>query len=274
MININLLPQEMRKKEGMPVPLFAGIMGVFVLVAAVGYLIFDYDSNIIPSLATQRSNLQKQLKDLQAKSADLKNINAEITKYTGFVDSVKTLYRGRTVWSKILSDLKNIANMDPSMNDYNSDMRYLWFSKLTGSDKNISLTGFATASSQNTAIQLTERLLKDFQEYSPVKMPEKDEEERLQERLRAAMIEYENLRRENPSLPLQSPEEKELRQRLEDIKKVKSGGVAMMPFSRMLEPGSVRLVNTTWTGAPRPRTKSDEVFPQQAWSFSITMTLK
>lgn len=277
MININLLPDTLRKKERMPVQYLLGIVGGIAIFLLLGYVIADYEMNIIPGLKNERETLTQDRNRLRLQAEELKQINAEIARLTEYVDAVKTLYRNRVVWSKILSDMKNIVNFDPAMSEYNSDMRYLWFTKFSGKSKNITLTGFATASDQVVAIQLPERLLQGILTFAPPGLPEKGEEVRLQNELKAAVAEYEGLRRDNPDLPPQGPNEIAIRERLEEIKKFKSGGIALQPFSKSLTPGTLRLNSATWTTAPQPRGTAkelSEIFPKQAWNFSISMDLK
>ncbi|MDR2390781.1 MAG: hypothetical protein LBE84_03765 [Planctomycetota bacterium] len=277
MITINLLPEVMRKKSGMPVMHFIGICAGVAIFALLGYAVFYYTYSVIPALTQRRAVLDRQKKERADQAGELKKIEADIAKYANYVNAVKTLYRNRVVWAKILADIKNIVNFDPSMSFYNSDMRHIWFTKMTGSGKTITLNGFATAATETEAMQMPELLLKEFRVYAPVTLPEKDEEERLRTRLKTVMIEYEALRRNNPDLPLLGPEEEDIRKRLEDIKNIKSGGIATIPFLALISPESLRLINVNWSAAPRPRgqrTDSSGNFPNQAWSFGITMSLK
>ncbi len=277
MIDINLLPEALRKKERMPIQQLLGLIGAIVLFCLLGYMIFTYAFYTVPDLTMRRDDLTRDRDRLRIQAEELKKINAEIARLTEYVDAVKTLYRNRVVWSKILSDMKHIVNFDPAMSEYNNDMRYLWFTKFTGKGKNISLTGFATASDQVVAIQMPERLLQGILSYKPDGLPEKGEEARLEAELKSVVAEYEGLRRENPDLPPQGPKEIAIRERLEEIKKFKSGGVALQSFAQLLAPGSLQLNTATWTVAPQPRGTAKELtelFPKQAWNFTISMDLK
>lgn len=277
MININLLPEVMRKKERMPLPQLLMLVGVVVLFCLLGLVIANYYMNVIPNLESRKRSLTATRQTLQVRADELKRINAEIASLTDYVDAVKTLYRQRIVWSKILSDLKHIVNFDPSMSEYNPDMRYLWLTKLSGRGNELTLNGYATSGNQVVAMQMPERLLQGFRTYAPLTLPEKDEEARLQESLREAQAEHDALRRENPGLPLQGPKEVAVRQRLEEIQNIKSGGIALKAFSELMTPASIRLLNATWTNTPSPRrrvTNAEELFPPQAWSFGISLELK
>ena len=277
MININLLPEVLRKKERMPLSQWLGIAVMALLIAGVFYLVTLYHFDTIPNMERRKESLERQKRELTAKAEELKQISAEINRLSEYVDTVKGLYRNRLVWAKILSDIKHIVNFDKGMESYNADMRYIWLTNLTGSGKTLSLKGFATASTQVNAMQMPEQLLREFTLYSPVNLPEKDEEERLQNELKDAIAKHTQLRANDNSLPLQGTVEIALRQRLEQIKNVKSGGVAMQPFSAHLIPGSINLNNVTWGGAPQPPRSGPgltEIFPTQAWSFDIIMQLK
>ncbi|MCL2000543.1 MAG: hypothetical protein FWG74_03835 [Planctomycetes bacterium] len=278
MIHINLLPQTLRKKQRMPIQFLLGIIGGVLAFCLLGYIVAGYELEIIPGLKRERDNLTQTRNRLRLQAEELRQINAEIARLTEYVDAVKTLYRNRVVWSKILSDMKNIIDFDPVMNEYNAEMRYLWFNKLTGKGKAITLTGFATALEQRGAMQLYEQLLQSMRIFAPLGVPERGEEIRLQNELKVTMAEYEELRRVNPELPPQGPNEIAILERLEEIKGFKSGGIALQPFSQFLVPGSLRLNNATWATSPKPRGLAKDLealfFPDNAWNFSISMELK
>jgi Tfp pilus assembly protein PilN len=279
MIDINLLPEALRRKERMPLQQMLALIIALLAVCGVGYLVAMYQMNIIPGLIQKKHALTGEQNSLKIQAEELARLNAEIAKLSEYVDTVKGLYRNRVVWAKILSDIKHIANFDTTMSEYNPDMRYLWFNKLTGRERKIEIEGFATASTQVLAMQLPERLIQGFLSYSPITLPEKDEEVRLQELLRTTLIEYDALRRESPDLPLQGPKEIEIRQRLEEIKNITSGGIAMLPFYDLMVPGSLQLVSVAWGSAPKPSRSlsgeaSSEIFPDNAWAFKINMNIK
>lgn len=276
MININLLPEVLRKKERMPLPQFMALLVMIGLIGGAFYMITKYQFNVIPTLNRQESSLNQNKRELTAQTEELKKINAEIDKLSNYVNTVKGLYKNRIVWAKILSDIKNIVNFDPSLSEYNGEMRYLWITKLSGSGKQIRLNGFATAANEVVAMRMPERLLSTILTYAPVTLPEKDEEARLQAELREAIAEHDTLRRENPDLPIQGAKEISIRQRMDEIKNMKSGGIAMQPFNTLLAPGSLKLNSATWTNAPKPQRRAalTEIFPEKAWAFDISMTLK
>ena len=241
MININLLPDSMRKAEGLPKKQLLVLLCLVAVLGGLVYMVTRYTFVILPELRMEQASLAQEERRLTAVVQELQRINQEIDRMSGYVDAVKSLYRGRTVWAKILADVKNIVNFDPAMSEYNVEQRYLWLTKLTGRGKAITLAGFATAASQVVAMQMPERLLQGFRDYSPVTLPEKDEETRLQEELRVVINEHDAERRERPELPIQGPRELAIRQRLEEIKAVKSGGIALQPFVQFVVPGSLQL---------------------------------
>ncbi len=281
MININLLPESMRKKESMPLSTILATLALAAILALLVHFVTQYHFDLIPGLQSRIEARQREKAALTAQLEELKKLNAEIDRMGAFVNAVKSLYKGRTVWAKILSDLKGIVNFDQAMSQYNPDMRYLWFKDLSGKESGLTLNALATASTQVVAMQLGERLLEGLRSYTPVTLPEKDEEERLNEELRRAVAEHEAERRDRPDLPVQGPRELTIRQRLEEIKTIKSGGIALMPFSDLLVKGSIQLKNAAWTSAPVPKgynaAKEDqggELFPKMAWSFAVDMQLQ
>jgi len=239
-------------------------------------MVVKYKIDTIPTLERQVRGMEDDRNRLSAQAAELAEINREIAELSEHVDTVKGLYRKRYVWAKTLSDIKHIVNFDSTMSSQNSDMRYIWCTTLNCYGNTIALNGFATASERNVAFQLPGRLTRTFETYVPVSLPEKDEEVRLQKELAAAINAYENLRRENPELPYPGPEEIEVRQRLEALKAIKSGGIALEPFYSLVVPGSLRVNRITWTAAPQPNGRSQDAanFPTQAWSFDLNLVLK
>lgn len=277
MININLLPESMRRREGMPRKQLLGLVVAVLIAGLVVSAIMRYHFVVIPDLQRQKQTLANRKKHLEAQVAELKEINNEINRMSGYVNAVKELYKQRVVWAKILSDLKHIVNFDKTMSEYNADQKYLWITDIKATGKLLSLGGYATASTQVVAMQMPERILQGLREFSPVNLPEKDEEARLMEELQAATSAHEIERRDNPNLPLQGNEELKIRTRLEEIKSVKSGGIALLPFSELFVPGSLQLKSASWGTAPRPAqlTPADEhMYPTHAWNFTIDMTLK
>ncbi|MDR0362691.1 MAG: hypothetical protein LBJ46_08440 [Planctomycetota bacterium] len=278
MININLLPEVMRKKDSTPTPQFLIVLVGLAILGAVGYCIFLYSTQVIPGLNNRIVMLEREKRDFEAQAAELKEIRQEIERLTEYVDTVKGLYRSRIVWAKVLSDIKEIINFDPSMSEYNQEMRYLWLISLKGDRDKLTMGGYATAANPVLAMQMPELLLQGFRTHAPRAMPERDEEERLNEELRQAIAENDAMRRDNPDLPLQGAREIALRERLTEIREIESGGVAMQPFSSLLVPGTLGLVNATWSQLPRMGARGQEaapeLFPTQAWSFNISMELK
>lgn len=279
MININLLPEVLRKKERMPLPQFMALIGMLILIGFAFYMITKYHFETIPNLEKRERYLQNDKRKLTAQVEELKQITAEKNQLAEYVNTVKGLYKNRIIWSKVLADMKNMVNFDPFMATYNPEARYIWLTTFNGNGKNIDVKGFATASSELVAMQLPERLLTSFLTYTPATLPEKDEEQRLLKELDIAISEHGILRRDNPELPLQGQKEITIRQRLEEIKNMKSGGIALQPFHSQLVPGSLKLNSATWSKAPTPRglqkdSALTEVFPEQAWAFDISMQLK
>ena len=277
MIDINLLPESMRKKERMPLPQFLALCLAVVIMGGLVTAIAKYRFDTIPTLERKERDLRQEVRNLQVQAEELKRLNAEIARMSEYVETVKSLYKNRKVWSKLLADIKSIVNFDATMSEYNTDMRYIWFTTLAGDSRKIDLGGFSTAGTQNAAMQMTEQLLQGFLTYAPPELPEKQEEIKLEQQLRSAIAEHDIARRENPDLPIQGPQEVMLRQKLDSIRNMRSGEMALQPFSSFLIPGSLKLLSVSWGAAPRPQRRTEgltEVFPDMAWSFRLTMNLK
>ncbi len=264
MITVNLLPESMRKKEGLPKSQALMLLLLVAVLGALVYAVTRYAFITIPALRQEERSLAQTEQALDAVVRELAELDAEIARMSGYIGAVKGLYRQRTVWAKILADVKDVVNFDPRMSEYNPEQRYLWLTGLNGRGKTLALTGFATAANEVVAMQMPERFLQGFRDYSRSVPPEEDEAAALEAELRVASGER----------------ERAIRARLEEIAAAKSGGIALRPFVDMLVPGSLQLTNASWTGAPRPRQAPQQnagtnaLFPQYAWNFNITMELK
>lgn len=264
MINVNLLPESMRKKEGLPRSQFALLLLLVAVLGALVYATTRYAFVTIPALEQEERSLAQTEQALQSVVRELAELDREIARMSGYIDAVKGLYRQRTVWAKVLADIREIVNFDPRMAEYNPEQRYLWLTTLDGRGKSLTLAGFATAANEVVAMQMPERFLQGFRDYSRGALPERDEAAALEEELRRTPA---------------GEREAAIRARLEELAAAKSGGIALRPFVDMLVPGSLQLTNASWTNAPRPAQSARDavpgtVFPEKAWNFTITMDMR
>jgi len=202
MIEINLLPESMRKAQGTPLPRFIITCVGLVLVLSLGFLIAGLQFKIIPAKKKELSDRTKKVKDAEEAAAELDTLLASIEAIQNRVNNVKSLFLGRKIWAKILWDLKHIITLDESMNKANRDLRYLWISNLTydpGRDL-INISGTATSSASTKSIRIVETLIKNMRTYSAVEKPEEAEKKRLEQEIKDKKMAWEKRRQENEEL--------------------------------------------------------------------------
>ena len=285
MININLLPDHLRGSEPTPLPLAVTFFVGLVLVGFLGLTIYRYQYRVIPKLTKEIANEKAEEARLQAVEKDLQLLRSRINVIREHVDAVRTLYRGRTIWARILSDIKHLITEDATLNNANAGRRYLWLTNIDFTSPRLTLKGNAAATDRNRAIEIHARLLRAFQDFTPTESPEVEEIRRIEAELEAIRT---GAGLESSDFVSTEERETELRNRLAEIRNVRSGGIALMPFLTFIKPNSLR--NPTNFGgawmqlrAPaRPPINTPEwtivdqllsTFPSHAWQFTLSMEL-
>jgi hypothetical protein len=278
MIEINLLPESLRKTEGTPLGRFMAYCLGVILVCSLGAYVahhhFVHTRDVEDEL--QRKIAEKTKAETTAKELD--EINAKLDLIQARVNAIKELYRGRMIWSKLLYDFRKIVTFDATANEANPELRYLWVTKVVASvGSKLEMEGYASAPTEVVAVRLEEDFLKQLREYSASQAPEVEERERLEQMLMEAKKSWHKIRSENPELPPVSPDEKELKEKLALVEKRESGGVAEMPFINFFREGSPILDETSWQagGLNADRELKGAAFlPVGAYRFKINMNLK
>lgn len=312
MFEINLMPESARKANPTPLPQFASYLVGILVVAGLLFFVAKYHLTIIPTLEQQKKAMEIEKRRLTEKVAELKAYREEIERLSGHVDAVKALYKGRIIWAKLLSDIKNIVNADKTMSSFNSEMRYLWLSRISGTagmagkPNKLEMDALATANTRIEAIKMAENLLAGLRTYAPTMLPEKKEEEILDAELKIAIAEHDAARKDNPTLPAQGEQEQDIRRRMKELLKFKSGGIALKPFHTFINVGSLGFSDLVWTALTKPRRTAvieqllklseyknnteaereelarkieqqrlleDSLFPPAAWKFKVSVDL-
>jgi len=102
MIEINLLPADMRQAEGTPLPRLASILGG-ALAATLGVvLVANYYIIDIPKTRQSQKIEEDRKKSEEGKKAELDKIKEEITKIKVKVAALNNLERNRVRWARLL----------------------------------------------------------------------------------------------------------------------------------------------------------------------------
>lgn len=158
MITLNLLPENMRKRECLPKRQLLILLALVAVLGGLVYMIANVHFVTLPGLRQERRTLAQTERQLRIAVGELKTLDQEIARMSGCVDAVKGLYRQRTVWAKTLADVKNVV----------TEQQRLWLTSFAGRGKTIALNGFAAAASRMEAMRMPERLLQGFRDYSPL----------------------------------------------------------------------------------------------------------
>ncbi|MBI3832609.1 MAG: hypothetical protein HY291_24010 [Planctomycetes bacterium] len=102
MIEINLLPVEMRQSEGTPLPRLMSVLGG-ALAATLGVvLVANYYVVDIPRTRQNIRNMEETKKKKLAEKEEVDKLEAEINKIKTKVNALKNLERSRVRWVRVL----------------------------------------------------------------------------------------------------------------------------------------------------------------------------
>lgn len=125
MINVNLLPNEFRKRERTPIRIFLATMAASVVVAGTGgafaYLRFG-------QLASEVQTLARLTEDRQAMEGQVKHhaaLTTEVGEKEKWQQAIKDLRNGRITWSRKFDQLIDLVSQASDQGRY-----LIWFTDL------------------------------------------------------------------------------------------------------------------------------------------------
>lgn len=165
MIEINLLPEEMRQAEGTPPARFAVIIAGVVLASGIGVITGKYYLVDIPSMKTEIKNRDLEIAALRQREQNVKDTIAKIETLKQKVATLDNLIQSRLRYARLLDYLCNTVpegvwfrsfnmqpdNTPPGPGSLPGAKRYM-----------ISLTGYTTGGSGATAALEQRNRLKDL----------------------------------------------------------------------------------------------------------------
>lgn len=296
MIEINLLPESMRKAEATPLPRFVALCVGILMVSLLLVVNLHFKRNLVPDEENQLDLKQQEKAEKEAQVGTLNELRAEIAAIEEHVGVVRELYDKRRVWAKLLYDLKRIVTFDKTADESNPQLRYIWltsvrYSKGRGGEETMSLDGFATANGDEVdSARLAQRFFNQLLRYKVDKVPVEEERERLQtliaelqQKRQKAQQDWATLREENPGLQEVSPDVQKidediaaLQANLDGLEDTETGLVALKPFAEFFGDGGIQLTSLTWGKAPGGKDlgENPENVPEEAHAFRIECTFE
>ena len=294
MIEVNLLPENLRKNEGTPLPRQLTIyLGVAVCMSLI-FLNWFYFKEI-EKAENKLKKINTSIVDEKIKVNELDALIQKITIIKSHVTTVENLYRNRIIWAKVLFDLKHVINKQ-GYNKPNAKREYIWFTELSLSEKSvrsrglgmpaqkvksIKLKGIASAigsGGSRRATAMVTSLINTMVNYKPEKSPEDEAIEEIEKTLKLRQEIEEKLKGNGKKKKeqLSEHEERKLRAENELIKHLqdkKSGGIALMPFMKQFN--EKRDLKLSWNdkvsaGGGEKR----KLMPEQAMKFELDLTFK
>lgn len=105
MIEINLLPEEMRKAEGTPPARLAVILVGVAMACVTGFFITKYYVVEIPKMVSEIKNREVEIEDLKKRKAAVEKIIADIDALKQKVQTLDKLIQSRVRFARVLDRL-------------------------------------------------------------------------------------------------------------------------------------------------------------------------
>ena len=264
MFDINLLPESYRRSQrSTPLKMLA----LAVVIAAVALLAFQTAHNFLKRIPAAREvNRQLALteKRLTDEVAESDALAAKLSTYEARVEAVRELYRNRIIWAKLLLDIKSLVAQNQGLPGGN-----LWLSKITAQENGqFSMDGFSTGADRNSAMAGRTSLLRAIDTYQPGALPEVAEMEQIDTRLAEIAEEFPDAASRSEEVRLEVAGLQARRLELADLR---SGRVAIQPFSRFIKPQTLRANDFTWQSLGGDRSGDA---PAEGFAFNINFTLQ
>jgi Tfp pilus assembly protein PilN len=157
MIEINLLPEELRRTEGTPPARLAAILLSVIIACCIGALIVSYYFVKIPGKKQDIATAKSEIQSLEKRKADVENTRQQINNLEAKVKQLDNLTHSRLRYARLLHRLCNAVTQtdgawlrtfnidDAGQSAPNAGRRY-----------NVTITGYACG---NTPLEMDSKLI-------------------------------------------------------------------------------------------------------------------
>jgi len=148
MIEINLLPEEMRRTEGTPPARLMAILGSVVAACAIGFFIGKYHLVSIPAMENDIKTVDIEIKGLTEQKTLVEAIRADITNLETKVAALNNLLQSRVRFCRVLDRLCNSVPEGVWFRTFTISPDVMPQSPGGGKRYMISLSGYAAGSTE------------------------------------------------------------------------------------------------------------------------------
>ncbi|PIE24379.1 MAG: hypothetical protein CSA62_03600 [Planctomycetota bacterium] len=129
MIQINLLPEEFRRRERTSIKVFATVLAaVVVACCSVGYLGHVYFQEY-RTIVSERESQQEKLRNIEGLAKYDDRLLAEIKEYEKRSKTIQQIANSRVLWTRLIDRFIDIVN-----NEGSTERHMCWFDSLKAGD--------------------------------------------------------------------------------------------------------------------------------------------
>ncbi|MEW6355951.1 MAG: hypothetical protein AB1696_06490 [Planctomycetota bacterium] len=108
MIQINLLPKELRRSEPTPWPKLLALLASLVVILSVGLIMIYYRFNVLPMVLLERDRAKEEMQGLMARAKEADDLEKEIKDFEVREKTILEIRKARWLWAKKLDQLVDL----------------------------------------------------------------------------------------------------------------------------------------------------------------------
>lgn len=168
MIAINLLPQEMRKPEGTPLPRLLTVLGGALVLSIGGVFAFQYYIVTLPAVRNSIATSQTEREAAQKVADEVDKLDASIRKVNQKVNALNNLLNSQLRWARLLDRFSRAWPEQCGVRTFRIQPEGAAVPNPTAGKKfRLSLTGYTTGESdqecQRKVTEITANLMREFE---------------------------------------------------------------------------------------------------------------
>ncbi|NOZ23613.1 MAG: hypothetical protein GXP25_21260 [Planctomycetes bacterium] len=109
MIQINLLPKELRRSEPTPWPKLLALLASLIVILSVGLIMIYYRFNVLPTVLLERDSTKEEMQGLQERAKEADELEKEIKDFEMREKTILEIRRDRWLWAKKLDQIVDIV---------------------------------------------------------------------------------------------------------------------------------------------------------------------